>query len=136
MGVRERLSQKPSLPLFLSCESAVIDTTAARKLPCPLQSVSGSTEHRLSHGLWCQHRPWTSAWFPVAVQTVVINLGLNMDRRHHHGFRWRHRYRHPHGLWWEHGPQTSTWCPMGTRTTDNNMASYKSMDHRHQHDLL
>lgn len=50
---------------------------------------SSQQEHRswTAHGLWCQHEPWTSAWFPVwAEQTTEINTALchSMDHGHCH----------------------------------------------------
>lgn len=35
--------------------------TALQRLPCPLQSGSGSADHRLARGIGQQHTPWTSA---------------------------------------------------------------------------
>ena len=59
------------MSLFLNCDSLDIDTTAkVAFLPFP---VSGSTDHTLPHGLWCQHMPQASAWPPLTGQSTDIN---------------------------------------------------------------
>jgi hypothetical protein len=53
------LSQKPSMSLFLNCESEVINTIA--KVAFLPLTVSKSMDHGLTQGLLNQHMPQTSA---------------------------------------------------------------------------
>lgn len=70
---REGFLQKPSMFLFLSCESAVINMSKVASLPF---IVSRSKDHGHPHGLWCHHVFWPSAWSLVAVQTTDINMAF------------------------------------------------------------
>lgn len=67
----------------------------------------GSSEHRHSSGLWCQHEPWP---------------------QQEHG-------RQQHGHQWQHRPRTLIWPLEVTQATEINTTSGGSMDLGHHHSL-
>lgn len=75
----ERGFPEASMPLILSCESAVINTTP-RKASLPLL-VSGSTDHGFPYD-FCkgihehQHRPWTSVQPSVVTRIMDIHTAI------------------------------------------------------------
>ena len=125
-GLRSRLSQKPSMTVYLKSESTVIHTTAkvafmpfivSRSMDIRMVS-GGSTDHRHQpgplpqhsirgvsqrhqYGLWKQTVPWTSTRF--------------------------HR---------QHSPWVSAWSLVAVETTDINLTLCCNTDHGHQHGLL
>lgn len=121
---------------FLKCHSAITDTT--KKLAPLLFTVSGRvdqgfphsfwrrTDHRHLHGLQHQHMPWISAWFPVAIQTMDINVTLcsSIGHRYYQSPQWQHKLRPPT---WPLGQPVATWF------MDFNMASDGITDHEHLH---
>ena len=116
-----RSSQKTSMSLSLSCESAVI-TATAEEASC--LSVSSSTDHGLHmvsgdsmdhghpHGLQWQYRPWISTW--------PMTYGHSTDHRHHHVPQWQHR------------PQASTWLQVAAETKGIHVAFGGNTDHSPQ----
>lgn len=110
----QRLSQEPSMSCILNCESAVID--AAAKEASSSFTVSSSVDHRLPHGFWLQHGPWTATmtWGISTDQSLSMVSGASTG----------------------HQPQTSAWPLVVAWTMDIHMTSCRITEHGHIHDFL
>ena len=122
-GRKVRSCHRSLLCLFLSCESAVINTMA--KGDSLSFTVSRNMDGGLKYCFWWKHKPQTGTWSPVGVHRLlplqrVIDtpraLGGSTSQGHQHSLRWQHRPLIP--IW----PQTEAWL------TDINMTSGGSPD--------
>lgn len=68
-----QLSRKSSTPLFLKCDSSVIDTMA-KVLPSIALSVSRRLDHGLTHGFWLQCRPQTFTWSLALADATDLSM--------------------------------------------------------------
>lgn len=68
-GRGKRVSQKPSISLFITCESTIINTSAGEAFL--LFTVSRSADHGFFHGILYQHGP-PALWCDQVAGTLVV----------------------------------------------------------------